>query len=133
MSGGGAPGRGSPPGEGERPADGSAGRPQDMAPDRGDPDDPGGDQGLARQRTALAWTRTALSFAALGAVILKAHPIPGLAILGLSVLIFPLGRLPWRPGSASRTDRRLLLITVAVTGVSAAALVISLVTRQPAG
>ncbi len=84
--------------------------------------------GLARQRTALAWTRTALSFAALGAAILKARPVPGLAILALSALVFPLGRLSSRPNAADRPDRRVLLITIAVTGVSVVALVISLLT-----
>ena len=35
------------------------------------------DPGLARARTSLAWTRTALSFAAVGGVVLKRDLIPG--------------------------------------------------------
>ncbi|HTP17123.1 MAG TPA: DUF202 domain-containing protein [Streptosporangiaceae bacterium] len=84
------------------------------------------DPGLARNRTELAWTRTALSFTALGAAILKARPAAGLALLALSGLIWPLGRLSARPGEASRRNRKVLLITVAVAGASVAALIISL-------
>jgi uncharacterized membrane protein YidH (DUF202 family) len=40
---------------------------------QGRADDP--DPGLARARTRLAWTRTALSFAAIGALILR-HALP---------------------------------------------------------
>jgi uncharacterized membrane protein YidH (DUF202 family) len=36
------------------------------------------DPGLARARTALSWTRTAISFAAVGAVILKS-PYAGIS------------------------------------------------------
>ena len=36
------------------------------------------DPGLARVRTSLAWTRTALSFAAVGAVVLRKDIIAGL-------------------------------------------------------
>ena len=39
------------------------------------------DPGLARVRTSLAWTRTALSFAAVGGVLLKKDVVPGLIIL----------------------------------------------------
>jgi uncharacterized membrane protein YidH (DUF202 family) len=47
-----------------------------------DPGEPGArDQGLARERTSLAWTRTALSFAAVGGVMLRRDVVPGLIIL----------------------------------------------------
>ena len=39
------------------------------------------DPGLARARTRLAWTRTALSFAAIGALILKRDLAGGLVVL----------------------------------------------------
>ena len=47
----------------------------------GQDDHEDGDPGLARARTSLAWTRTALSFAAVGAVLLKKDFIAGLIIL----------------------------------------------------
>lgn len=83
------------------------------------------DPGLARERTELAWTRTAISFAALGGVILKSHPYAGIPILAVSAVIWQLGRLARGPGAGHARPRHLLLITVAVTGVSLAALVIS--------
>jgi hypothetical protein len=93
------------------------------------------DPGLARERTELAWTRTAISFAAIGGVILKYEPAAGLLILALSVLIWELGRLARAPGPAGPggsaaaawvRSRRLLLIAVAVTIVSFVALAIVL-------
>ena len=53
-----------------------------------------GDPGLARARTSLAWTRTALSFAAVGGVVLKEDVIAGLIILFAVPVIWWLGRLP---------------------------------------
>ncbi len=55
------------------------------------------DAGLARERTELAWHRTAISFAALGGAILKSRPAAGLPILIISALIWELGRLPRAP------------------------------------
>lgn len=91
------------------------------------------DPGLARERTELAWTRTAVSFAALGGVILKAHPYAGIPILGVSALIWQLGRLAGAPGAGRSRPRRLLLIAVAVTGVSLAALGLTLIGPEPGG
>ncbi|HUL24380.1 MAG TPA: DUF202 domain-containing protein [Streptosporangiaceae bacterium] len=84
------------------------------------------DPGLARERTELAWTRTAISFAALGGVLLKSHPYAGVPILAVSAVIWELGRLARAPGAGYAQPRHLLLITVAVTGVSLAALMLSL-------
>ena len=78
------------------------------------------DPGLARERTELAWARTAIAFAALGAAILRYRPVIGLLILVLSAVVWRLGRLP---GPAR--DRRPLLITVTTVGVSLVALVLS--------
>ena len=83
------------------------------------------DPGLARERTELAWTRTAIAFAALGAAILKFRPVIGLPVLVLSVVVWRLGRLPGTAGAADVRDRRLLLITVTTVGVSVVALVLS--------
>jgi uncharacterized membrane protein YidH (DUF202 family) len=86
------------------------------------------DPGLAAERTQLAWTRTAISFAAVGAALLRSHPVVGIPVLALSLLVWELGRLPGRPGTARRHTRRLQLITAAVTAIALAALVITLVT-----
>ncbi len=99
----------------------------DGQPAGGSGDGGPGDRGSARQRTELAWTRTAIAFAALGAAILKDHVAEGLPILVLSALIWRLGWLAHGPASGPAQDRRLLLIAVAVTGVSVTALAVSLV------
>lgn len=82
------------------------------------------DPGLARERTELAWTRTAIAFAALGAALLKFRPVVGLLVLVLSAVVWRLGRLS---GTASTADlrARLLLITVTTVTVSVVALVLS--------
>jgi len=50
-----------------------------------DPGEPGErDPGLARERTELAWIRTAISFAAVGGVVLRHEVAPGLVILALT-------------------------------------------------
>jgi uncharacterized membrane protein YidH (DUF202 family) len=86
------------------------------------------DPGLAAERTELAWTRTAISFAAVGAALLRYHPVVGIPVLALSLLIWALGRLPGKPGSSHIHARRLQLIAAAVTAIALAALVITLVT-----
>ena len=63
------------------------------------PPDRDADPGLARIRTSLAWTRTALSFAAVGGVALKKDVIAGLLIIATAPVIWRLGRLAHhRPG-----------------------------------
>jgi len=82
-----------------------------------DPEDR--DPGLARERTALAWTRTAISFAAVGGVVLKRDVVPGLILLAVALVIWELGRLPHhRPG-------QLRLVTVTIVAVSLVVLVVS--------
>jgi uncharacterized membrane protein YidH (DUF202 family) len=83
------------------------------------------DPGLARERTELAWTRTAIAFAALGAALLKYRPVAGLLVLVLSAVVWRLGRLPGPAGAGDVHDRRLLLITVATVGISLVALALS--------
>jgi uncharacterized membrane protein YidH (DUF202 family) len=88
----------------------------------GDPEDPEDrDPGLARERTSLAWTRTALSFAAVGGVVLKNDVIPGLIILSAAPVIWQLGRL-------SRQLRgRLKLVTATIVAVSLVALAVAVI------
>jgi len=83
-------------------------------------DDPAPDPGLARVRTTLAWTRTALSFAAVGGVVLKREVIPGLILLALAPAVWLLGRLAYdRPG-------KLRLVTATIVAVALIALVVAL-------
>jgi uncharacterized membrane protein YidH (DUF202 family) len=82
------------------------------------------DPGLARERTALAWTRTGISVAALGCAILRTNPPAGVLVLAMSALVWGIGRLPRRaqPGRGNRY--RLLLVTITVTSMACAALVV---------
>jgi uncharacterized membrane protein YidH (DUF202 family) len=78
------------------------------------------DPGLAQVRTSLAWTRTALSFAAVGGVALRNDVIAGLLILATVPVIWRLGRLAHhRPG-------RLRLVTATIVAVAIVALVVAL-------
>jgi uncharacterized membrane protein YidH (DUF202 family) len=83
----------------------------------GDPDSP--DPGLARERTTLAWTRTALSFAAVGGVVLKKDVAAGLILLAVAPVV-------WRQGSlAHRGAGQFKLITATIVAVSLVALAIA--------
>jgi uncharacterized membrane protein YidH (DUF202 family) len=79
------------------------------------------DPGLARERTALAWIRTAISFAAVGGVILKRGDIvPGLIVIAITPVIWELGRQrQHRPG-------HLKVVTATIVAVSLVALIVSL-------
>ena len=79
------------------------------------------DPGLAQVRTSLAWTRTALSFAAVGGVALKKDVIAGLLILATVPVIWRLGRL------AHHSPGRLRLVTATIVAVAIVALVVSLI------
>ncbi len=94
------------------------------------PDEPEESQpGLARERTNLAWTRTAIAFTATGAAILKNHLAAGLVVLGLAAVVWGLRRmLPAPGGDEAAVGRRLLMLTIAVTGVGIVALVVALTT-----
>ena len=80
------------------------------------------DPRLARVRTSLAWTRTALSFAAVGGVTLKKDVVAGLLIMATAPVIWRVGRL------AYHHPVRLRLVTVAIVAVSAVALVVAVTT-----
>jgi uncharacterized membrane protein YidH (DUF202 family) len=88
------------------------------------------DPGLARERTSLAWTRTAISFAALGGAVLRANVITGLIILAIAPVIWQLGRVSG--GGAARTDlpivgaTRLFIIAASIVAVSLLCLVIAI-------
>jgi uncharacterized membrane protein YidH (DUF202 family) len=78
------------------------------------------DPGLAQVRTSLAWTRTALSFAAVGGVALKNDVVAGLIILATVPVIWRLGRL------AHHLPGRLRLVTATIVAVALVALIVAL-------
>jgi uncharacterized membrane protein YidH (DUF202 family) len=86
---------------------------------------------LARERTDLAWTRTSIAFAALGVLLLRVRPVAGVPTLIFSVVIWWLGHLPGRRGAAA--GRRLLVITVAVTAMAVAALILTVLGHDSRG
>jgi uncharacterized membrane protein YidH (DUF202 family) len=88
------------------------------------------DPGLARERTSLSWMRTAISFAALGGVVLKENVFTGLVVLAIAPVVWQLGRVS--QGSGSRTDlpiagaTRLFIISVAIVAVALLCLMIAI-------
>ena len=78
------------------------------------------DPGLARARTSLAWTRTALSFAAVGVVVLRKDILPGLIILAAAPVVWRLGRL------AHHLPGRLRLVTATIVAIAAISLAVAI-------
>ena len=95
-------------------------------PEAGEPEET--QPGLARERTSLSWTRTAIAFAALGGVVLKENVITGAIILAVAPLVWRLGRLSVS-GSPSRLPAvgatRIWVITVCIVGVSLLSLLVA--------
>ena len=93
--------------------------------------------GLARERTSLAWTRTALSFAALGGALLKVNLVTGLIILAIAPVIWQLGRVS--RGRYLGTElpalgaTRLFFITVAIVAVALLCLAITIFGKSAPG
>jgi uncharacterized membrane protein YidH (DUF202 family) len=102
------------------------GRARDFGPGRVEDFDPG----LARERTRLAWTRTAVAFAAVGAAILKSHLVAGLAVLGLGGVVWGLRHLLQDTAVTRSQPARLLGVTLTVVAVAIVALVIAFVAHH---
>lgn len=102
------------------------GQPQDRSPGaaRELPEDPEDlSPGTAAERTKLAWARTAIAFGAVGLAMLRKEPVAGLLVLAVTPLIWALGRYVSNTVQPETRSRRLLLVTVAVTGVAVLAAV----------
>jgi uncharacterized membrane protein YidH (DUF202 family) len=75
------------------------------------------DPGKALERTSLAWTRSALALAAIGALMLRAAAqgdltvpsyVVGGTLVATAVLVWVVGSQPYRTREAWERDRRLL-------------------------
>jgi uncharacterized membrane protein YidH (DUF202 family) len=104
------------------------GRPEDRSPGAAAlPEDPEDlYPGTAAERTRLAWARTAIAFGAVGLAMLRGEPVAGLLVLAVTPLIWALGRYVSAKAPPEARSRRLLLVTVAVTGVAVLATVAAL-------
>ena len=124
----GSPGPSGPPGSPGSP--GSSGPPGPPGPGRPGDDPEERDAGLALERTALAWTRTAISFGAVGGAVLKANIVTGLIILAIAPVIWRLGRVtrgkPAGAGLATIGATRLFVITVSIVAVSLLCLAVTI-------
>jgi uncharacterized membrane protein YidH (DUF202 family) len=91
------------------------------------------DPGLAAERTTLAWSRTAIAFAAVGGTMLRKEPVAGLVVLAMTPLIWTLGRfVGHRTARPEQLARRLLLVTVIVVSVSMLGVIVAFVGNSPA-
>jgi uncharacterized membrane protein YidH (DUF202 family) len=111
-------------------------------PDQAGDDPEERDSGLARERTALSWTRTAIAFAALGGTVLKVNLATGLIILAIAPVIWQLGRVSrgavggvdgGPPAMPVDSATRLFIITVSIVGVALLCLVVALLGRSAPG
>jgi uncharacterized membrane protein YidH (DUF202 family) len=91
------------------------------------------DPGLARERTRLAWTRSSISFAAIGVAVLKDRPVIGAPLLIFSVAIWAIGRSIRGPSTEAVARRRAVLVTSGIVVMALAALAIALLGRSPHG
>ena len=94
-----------------------------------EPDDPEDvDPGTARERTTLAWTRTAIAFAAVGGAVLKTNVTAGLTVLALAPVVWQAGRMSGRVPEHAR-PRQLLLTALAVAAVALVVLAVVLLSH----
>jgi uncharacterized membrane protein YidH (DUF202 family) len=125
------PGQG-PPGQ-DPPGPGPTG--ERRPPPGDDPEER--DPGLARERTSLAWTRTAISFAALGGTVLKANVITGLVIFAIVPVVWQLGRVSRGPAAGTGLPAvgatRLFFIAVSIVAVALLCLVVAIFGRAVPG
>ena len=96
------------------------------------PDDPEDvDPGLARERTRLAWARTAIAFAAVGAAMLKRELIPGLIVLATTPLIWAVGQFASHTPARGPRPGRLLVVTLTVVAVAVLDVIAAILGHSP--
>jgi uncharacterized membrane protein YidH (DUF202 family) len=90
------------------------------------------DPGMARERTVLAWSRTGLSFLALGGVVVRVDLLTGLTVVALGGAVWLIGyfhhRSMWvaaRPAQWLTRPRTLRLVAVGTAAVALVTLVIA--------
>jgi uncharacterized membrane protein YidH (DUF202 family) len=124
-----------PSGGGEAPDPSAGGEAPGPHPDDREPEER--DPGLARERTTLAWTRTAIGFGALGGVVLKVNVVTGLIILAMAPLVWQLGRISRSdsPGTdlPAVGTTRIRLITLSIVAVSLLSLLVALLGHSAPG
>jgi len=98
----------------------------------GDHDPEDLDPGLARERTRLAWARTAIAFAAVGAGVVRKDVIDGLIVLAGAPLVWAVGYFAVRSRRPEQIPRRLLLVTVSVIVTAVLATVVAFLGHAPA-
>jgi uncharacterized membrane protein YidH (DUF202 family) len=82
-------------------------------------------------RTRLAWTRTAVGFAAIGGAMLKLSPVAGGVVLVLSLPIWAVARRSGGTDVTIASPGRLRLVTATAVIVAAAALIVAIFGRSP--
>lgn len=81
-------------------------------------------------RTRLAWTRTAIGFAAIGGAMIKFSPIAGIIVLAMTLPIWAVTRRTQRrAGSMSAASGR--LVTATVVFIALTALVVAIFGHSP--
>jgi len=94
-----------------------------------DLDEPG--VGDPANRTRLAWTRTAIAFAAIGAAMLKSSLIAGVVVIALSLPIWAAARRVRHATDAASAASGLALVAITVVLVAIAALMVAVLGHSP--
>lgn len=84
-------------------------------------------------RTRLAWTRTALAFAAIGGAMVKSSPVAGSVVLVLSLPIWLVTRQRDSAVGVASSQRRLRLVTGTIVIVALAGLAVAIFGHSPDG
>jgi uncharacterized membrane protein YidH (DUF202 family) len=95
-----------------------------------DPEDEPG-IGEPADRTRLAWTRTAIAFAAIGAAMLKSSPIGGVIVLALGVPVWAVTHRTRTATDALTTPAELRLVAVIIVLVALVGAGVALFARGP--